>query len=38
MAKLLNSGRDRIDFEHTDISRLFVGIFVPTLTDRKSVV
>lgn len=32
MAKLLNSGRDRIDFEHTDISRLFVGIFVPTLT------
>ncbi len=32
MAKLLNSGRDKIDFEHTDISRLFVGIFVPTLT------
>ncbi|MGN0909405.1 MAG: MATE family efflux transporter, partial [Succinivibrio sp.] len=30
--KLLNSGRDKIDFEHTDISRLFVGIFVPTLT------
>jgi putative MATE family efflux protein len=32
MSRLLNSGRDRIDFEHTDISRLFIGIFVPTLT------